>query len=425
MAITRRGARVLLAGIAALPLIAATGCAGPGGDAGEEGGEGNGGSGRITYAVQAFAHEAIQPIVDEFTEETGIEVVLEAGPSTGQDLLTQLVPAFTSGTTPYDVIDVDDPAGAAMVAGGWLEPLGDEVTADYVADLSPGMADSHEQWNTVDGESYRVYHNYELGYTWANQALLDEHGLQAPTTWEEIETVGEALKDEGIYAFADAAATPGLTFVYLAYMTAQAGGNIYEADAGTREAFEFAKRLIDQGYFPQDAITWNYDQSNAAYMEDRLATMRQWPFFDGVAKANTEWYAPEKAVIVDPPAGPAGSKTWAGGWGMSIPKAGENIEAAKEFVAWMNTPEIATRLAEASSFFVSSRESILDAMGDSGLVAALKHYADSDFIVPRPFHPQAAQAETIVDDVGQSYLTGQIDIDEAMQRLADEISALG
>src|SRR5690606_3612265 len=111
--------------------------------------------------------------------------------------------------------------------------------------------------------------------------------------------------------------------------------------------------------------------------------MRQWTFFDGVSQANTEWYNEQKAVIVDPPAGPAGSKTWAGGWGMAIPKASENIEAAKQFVAFMNEPEIAARLAEASSFFISSRTSVLDAMGDSGIVAQLKHYSDSDFVVPR------------------------------------------
>jgi multiple sugar transport system substrate-binding protein len=213
--------------------------------------------------------------------------------------------------------------------------------------------------------------------------------------------------------------------VYLAYLTAQAGGDIYKADAGTKQAFEFAKKLIDEGYFPKDALTWTYDQSNAAYMSDKLATMRQWTFFNDVAPGNTEWYAPEKAVIVDPPAGPAGAKTWAGGWGMAVPKDAKNKDAALKFVAWMNEPDHAVELAQASSFFVTARTSVLDAMGSDGIVAALKHYSESGFVVPRPFHPQAAQAETIVDDIGQSYLTGQIDIDEAMSQLASQIDALG
>lgn len=379
----------------------------------------------IVYAVQAFSHEAIQPVVDEFTAATGIEVVLEGGPSSGQDLLTQLVPAFNAGTTPYDVVDVDDPAGAALVAGGWLEPLAADAVEPYLADLSEGMALGHEQWNVRDGDTYRLYHSWELGYSWANQTLLDEYGLDVPATWDDIRAAGEVLRPDGIYAFGDAASMPGLTFVYLAHLVAQAGGDLYSADSATREAFEFAKELIDDGHFPVDALTWTYDQSNATYMADELATMRQWPFFYDVARGNTEWFEPEKATIVDPPAGPAGPRTWAGGWGMAVPQASDNKEAAMQFVAYMNSPEVAVRLAEASSFFVNARDSVLGALSDDDLVAALKHYSDSGFVVPRPYHPQAAQAETLVDDIGQSYLTGQISIDQAMDRLQTEIAALG
>lgn len=419
MKITRRRriAAIVAAGSAAALV---TGCSAGGGEP-----EPDPSGSTITYAVQSFAHEAIQPIVDEFTAETGIKVKLESGPSSGADLLTQLVPSFTSNTSPYDVIDADDPAGAALVAGDWLEPLPGSVTEGYLGDLTQGMADAQKQWNEKDGQTYRLYHNWELGYAWANEELLAEYDLEVPKTWEDIETIGAALKEDGIYAFGDAASKPGLTFVYLAYLAAQSGGDIYSADEGTREAFEFAKKLIDEGYFPKDALTWTYDQSNAAYMGDQLATMRQWTFFDGVAQANTEWYAPDKAVVVDPPAGPAGSKTWAGGWGMVVPKAASNKAGALKFVEWMNQPEIAVKLAEASSFFVTARTSVLDQLGDEGIVASLKHYSESGFVVPRPYHAQAAQAETIVDNIGQSYLTGQIDIDEAMEQLSTQIEALG
>lgn len=379
----------------------------------------------ITYAVQAFAHDALRPIVDQFTAETGIEVVLESGPSTGQDLLTQLVPSFQAGESPYDVIDADDPAGAALMAGGWLMPLGDDVTAAYLEDLSEGMAESHEMWNTKDGQSYRLYHNFEPGYYWVNMPLLEAHGQSVPTTWDELEQLGEALSPEGIYAFADAASRPGLTFVYLAYLTAQAGGNLYEFDEGTRTAFEFAKRLVDSGAFPQDAVTWNYDQSNAAYMGDRVATMRQWPFFADVSRGNTEWFAEEKVTIAAPPAGPAGAKTWAGGWGMAIPKAAAHPAEAAAFVEFMNRPDVAVQLAKAHSFFITARTSVLTEMAGDGLVAHLKEYADNGYLAPRPFHPQAAQAETIVDEVGQAYLTGQMDLDTAMERGRAEIEALG
>lgn len=405
-------------GVAAIAGTALAGCS-----SGSSGGSSE--SGEITYAVQSFAQPQIQPLIDEFTKETGIKVKFASGPATDQDLLTQLVPSFSAGNSPYDVIDAGDPSMGALLAGGWLEPLSDTVVEEYEADLSKGMADVHNQWNVRDGETYRVYHNFELGYSWANEELLRSKGLEVPTTWDDLLTEAQTLKKDGIYVFGDAASKPGLTFVYLAYLTAQAGGDLYKADDGTREAFEFAKKLIDEGAFPKDALTWTYDQSNQAYMSDQLATMRQWTFFNDVSKANTEWFAENKAVLVDPPAGPAGPKTWAGGWGMAVPTAAKNKAAAMKFVEWMNSPENAVKLAEASSFFVTARTSVLDEMGDSGIVAALKHYSDSGFITPRPYHEQAAKAETIVDEIGQAYLTGQMDIDTAMDQLKKQIDDLG
>ncbi|QSB17245.1 extracellular solute-binding protein [Natronosporangium hydrolyticum] len=393
---------------------------------------GNGGSSSsdsgddtIVYAVQAFAHDAIRPIIDEFTAETGITVELEGGPASGQDLLTQLVPAFNSGTTPYDVVDVDDPAGAAMVAGGWLEPLDDALPDELADDLTDGMAEGTATWNTVDGNIMRVYHNWELGYHWLRSDVLADLDLAAPTSWDELITIGEEVKQQtGMYALGDAASKPGLTFVYLAYLAAQSGGDLYAFDSRIEEAFAFARELIDRELFPRDALTWTYDQLNSSYMQDNLLSMRQWTFFDGVAADNTDWYAEEKVLITPPPAGPGGALTWAGGWGYAIPTASTKKEQAKQFVRFMSGNEVAVRLAEASSFFISARTSVLDALGDSGIVAAMREYSEGGHVAPRPFHPQAARAETIIDDIGQAYLAGQMDLDEAMSEGAARIDDL-
>lgn len=383
-------------------------------------------AGSITYAVQAFAHDAIRPIVDEFTEETGIEVVLEGGPASGQDLMSQLIPAFNAGTTPYDVVDADDPAGGAFAAAGWLHPLDDVIDSDVRDDLTPGMVDGMAQWNESDGATYRMYHNWEIGYYWIRRDVLAANGLDVPTTWQELVDVGTEVKERtGMWAFADAASKPGLTFVYMAYLAAQAGADLYTFDDATREAFQYAHDLIHaHELFPEDALTWTYDQQNAAYLSDQLLSMRQWTFFDGVASAETDWYDPEKVARVAPLAGPGGAKTWAGGWGYAVPEASEKKEQALEFVRFMSRTDIAVRLAEASSFFITARSSVLDALGDDGIVATLKEYAENDWISPRPFHPQAADAETVIDDVAQSYLTDQISLDEAMQRGIDEVADL-
>lgn len=99
--------------------------------------------------------------------------------------------------------------------------------------------------------------------------------MEAPASWDDLRALGEAAKSEGTFAFADAASKPSLAFVYGAYVVARAGGSIFDFDEGTKTAFEFAREMIDQEFFPKSAANWTYDQLNAAYMDDSLVTLRQ------------------------------------------------------------------------------------------------------------------------------------------------------
>ncbi len=411
---------VAAGGAAATPLLAACG--------GSSGSAATGAAAKsITYSVQSFSHDALKPFLTEFKQQTGITVNLQSGPATDQDLLSQVIPAFNSGTSPYDVMDVGDPGCATLSRANWLSPLDDVLDDKFWNDLTPGMTDAMKQWNQRDGKTYRVYHNWELGYYWMRGDMLAAQKLNAPGTWDELVSVGKQVKAAtGAYAFADAASKPGLMFVYLAYLTAQAGGKLYEFDDGTRTALQFAHDLIyKHQVFPKEALTWTYDQLNSSYMTNKLLSMREWTFFWDVSQGNKAWYSPAKTQIVKPVAGPAGSRTWAGGWGIAIPKASKKQDAARKFVRYMSSPEVAVRLAQASSFFVTARKSILDKLGDQGIVKYMKEYSDAGYVTPRPFHPQAAKAESVIDDIGQSFLTNQMDLNTALAQGKQRIAALG
>jgi multiple sugar transport system substrate-binding protein len=340
--------------------------------------------------------------------------------------MTQLIPAFSSGSTPFDVLDADDPSAEAFASAGWLEPLDDALEPHFWSDSPPSMIGATRTWNQIGGKTYRIYHNWELGYFWNRKDVLDALHLKVPTTWDELVMVGKAAaQKKHMWGFADAVSKPGLTFVYLAYIVAQAGGKLYEFDERTRRGFQFAHDLIyKHQIFPKAALTWTYDQLNAAYTGSRLLTMREWTFFWDVSKAQKQWYNLSKVHITLPPAGPGGAKTWAGGWGWTIPKFTKNKEAAKEFIRFITSRRNAPRLARASSFFVTSRHSVMDVLGNQGITRYMKLYTDKGAVTPRPHTKQAAKAETIIDDIGQAYLTNQIDLNTAMQQGKQRVTAL-
>ena len=62
---------------------------------------------------------------------------------------------------------------------------------------------------------------------------------------------------------------------------------------------------------------------------------------------------------------------------------------------------------------------------EGGLVPYMGLYADNNALVPRPYHPKQADAEVVVDDVSQLYLTNQLTLSEALKEGKERIAALG
>ena len=98
-------------------------------------------------------------------------------------------------------------------------------------------------------------------------------------------------------------------------------------------------------------------------------------------------------------------------------------EAALDLIKWLTSVENAPILAKGQSWFIMPRKSILAALGDEGVVPAMKRYIESNVISSRPFHEQVLDAQGIVDDVGSLFLTRQISLGEAMKRGAERIKA--
>ena len=383
----------------------------------------------LVFAIQQLAHEAMQSVLPQFEADTGLTVQLEGGPVSGNDMLTRYSPAFASGTSPVDLFSDADDSSPTFMRAGWVMPLNDVIPQETWDDFPASMQAHIDGFLSIDGERYRVPHEFAVGYFFTRQDWLEERGLQTPTTWEEMVEVGKEIADpdNGVWATTDGLIKPALLYVYMAYLTAQTGGNIFEFDEATGEAFQFLHDMIHtHRIFPEEALNQDYTAQNNLYLSDSIAFMRQWPFFQAVAEDNADWYAPEKVIIALPPAGPAGSKSWIGGWGYSIPTYAPNPEGAQELLRYLTSPEVATQLAQQQGFLLTPRASILEAMADTDdeLIAAMGLYAENDVFAPRAFHPRVAEAQTVVDDMASLFLTNQASLSDVLQQGKDLIAAL-
>ncbi len=379
---------------------------------------------KITIGVGAWAKDSMAKVLTDlqFTKKTAIEVEVKVRPGDPVGMTTQLTGAIQAGTTPYDVIDFEDEVASTFSRAGWLLPLNDLFNSKFWADWPKTMIDLTNVWDRYKGEQFRVHHNYEACYWWYRKDWFDAKGAKVPKTWADVTKLGAVFTDEKkkIYA-SEEGMQSGTAFlqVYLAWLTRQAGGDPFKLDDKFQEALEYAHDLLYKyKVLNPGSLQKNYDAQNADYTADRVAFMRQWPFFYDVVRANKKWFRPNKAVLDFPPVGAAGKKvsTYAAGWGFGVPKTTKNKDAALELVKFLTATENAGRMAQIDTWYLNARKSVLKAAGSSKMGPWLKRYSDAGIITTRPFHPKFVEAWDAILRPAGAFLTNQISIEKAMKQ---------
>ncbi|MCI0394160.1 MAG: extracellular solute-binding protein [Chloroflexi bacterium] len=387
----------------------------------------------VRVAVGAWAEQGMKDLLAklDFTRQTGINVEVVLRTDTKETELTRLASAVQAGTSPYDVIDFEDELTTSFSQAGYLIGLDDLLPSDFWDDFPQAMIDNHQVWSTHNDELFRVLHNWEMPYWFYRKDWFEEKGVAVPTTWDEVRALGEVFTDEetGVWASVDGLIKGAFLNVYLAWITRQAGGSPFDVGEEYAMALEYIHDLMYKDKVLNPAsLQKDYNQQNADYLADRVAFMRQWPFFFDVARNpdNAAWFADDKVQIALPPAGPGGpqNSTYAAGWGFGIVKTSPNLEEAKELFKLLIDKNTAVEAVKTSFWFLSARHSVLEAAGGEGVAGPLKMYSDAGVVALRPHHPSFVEALTIIEDTAAAFLTDQVTLEESLQQAQDQLATL-
>ena len=384
--------------------------------------------GEVIITVGGWAEASTKELADKLNfKDTGYTINVQVRPG-GPELTTALTAGMASGKSPYDVIDFEDEVAITYSRSGFFQTVDDFLEPGFWDDFPTTMMDMVKLWDQFEGKTFRIHHNFEAQYSWYRKDWFDAKGVKPPTTWEDVAALGKVFTDEGKSVWAvEEGLLPGMMAVYLGYMTKQAGGNPFDVDDKLKTALEYIYNLMYQDKTLNPAcLQKNYDQQNADYTEDKVAYMRQWPFFYDVARAKKDWFQDGKAEICLPPTGPGGkaNSTYAAGWGYGILKTAPNAEGAKALLKFLIDKKNAGAMAKISTWYLINRKSVLDTMGDQGMAKYLKMYADAGVIGVRPYHPKFVEASSKIDEAAGAYLSKQISLEQAMKQAQDSMKAL-
>jgi ABC-type glycerol-3-phosphate transport system substrate-binding protein len=212
-------------------------------------------------------------IVKKFTEETGIEVKVDAI-DYGQ-LYEKQTLNMSGKTGGYDLVWAQEIWLPKYASLGYLAPLDTFVgDADLLAmtpffDLA-GYNQSLIKTNTIDGKLYGLPTFIQTPVLVYNKAMFAEAGIAIPEnwTWEETLKAAKAFKDKGTGIAVPAKQGMAAVDVFAAMMRSN-GGDYFDADGKLAlnqppnvEAGQFWKDLADVSV--QGSANWHWDEVNKA-----------------------------------------------------------------------------------------------------------------------------------------------------------------
>jgi multiple sugar transport system substrate-binding protein len=424
-------------------LLVATACSGGGGDGGGSG-ESGGGDVTLTYWASNQGtsldndREVLTPVLEDFTEQTGIAVDLEV--IGWSDLQTRIQTAVTSGQAP-DVVNIGNTWAVSLQATGAFLPFDDAAMetiggADKFVEtaLETGGAEGTDPTSVpLYGLAYGLYYN---------RAMFEQAGLEPPTTWEEMVSAAQALTDPdaGVYGMALAAGSYTENNHFAFINATQNGAELFDDDGnptftedGVVEGIVRYLDLMqsDDVVNPSNAQYDNASLAVADFATGKAAMILNQNNANATIEANG--MSPDQYGVVPFPApadAPSDVASHVAGINLSVFANTEHPDEALQLVAHMTSEEVQTTLGKPFSSLpvLKDAEAVFTEDAEQAEIFTQIYNERS---APLPLVPAEDQFETTVGQaMNRMFATvatgGTVtadDVREAMQAAQDQVQA--
>lgn len=370
-----------------------------------------------------------QPLIDAYVADhpnVKIEMV-DLGSSDYQNaLITQL-----TGNADLDVVCVKDiPGYANLVKGGYLSDLSGEGVD---AALYGGTIEQI----TVDGKFYALPFRSDHWVVYYNKDLFDAAGVDYPTNDMTIAQYDELARK--------VTSGTGADKVYGSHF------HTWRSAPSLFAVLDGEHTVVDGNYdFMKSTYEWVLAEQNDGICQDygtlkATSTHYSGVFFNNqVAMMNMgSWFIPTQiekvksgeslatnwGIVKYPhPEGVAAGTTLGTITSVAVNAASEKQAAALDFVKFVGGEQGAEIIAKTGTFPAIKSDAVLDELAkmdgfptDENSKEAL---STTQVYLEMPMHDKAADIEGVLNEAHDGIMTGAMTIDEGIQKMNDEVSAL-
>lgn len=302
-------------------------------------------SGSITFLSGETDEEQVtvtRALIEAFEKENPgctINLVLA-----GMDDREESIMADLYAGAPVDLITVDCESIGTYANAGILYPLDELIERIGEDDFIPGsrvQIDGHDYGFPYAGCSMQMFIRTDL---------LEEAGLEIPTTWSELLATAKALTTDDMYGCCLPAGQNNCTTLWMNMFINMAGGNVCGEDLQPTldteyvvKALEFYKELAQ--YCPPGITSYGYSDQITAFCSGKAAIS----FYQGRIIARVYNEAPDlldKYAICEVPTCDDGPQLQFASYNYyALGKNTQNPELAMAFLEFMCTGENAAQFA--------------------------------------------------------------------------------
>ena len=289
---------------------------------------------------------------------TGNTVTIVSTPNSTTERLALYQQLLAAGAQDIDVFQID------VIWPG--------ILGSHFIDLAPysnGAEDGHfaaiVENNTVDGELKAMPWYTDAGVLYYRADLLEKHGKQPPTTWQEMTETAKAIMDAeraagdgDIWGFVfQGRAYEGLTCNALEWIDSFGGGEIVDASGeitvnnpAAAEAVALAGSWVGT-IAPQGVLNYAEEEARGVFQSGNAVFMRNWPYAWSLAQSPDSPIRGKVGVVALPKGGADGKNTGTlGGWQLAVSRYSPNAEIAADLVMYLTSLEEQKRRAIAGSY---------------------------------------------------------------------------
>ncbi|MEV5974045.1 ABC transporter substrate-binding protein [Streptomyces sp. NPDC051921] len=383
--------------------------------------------GPLTFVTAGDLTHYLAPLVDDWNRGHRDErVTLVELPDTADETRAQMLSELRSGSSRFDVLNIDVAWTSEFAAAGLISPLDRERFA-LDAFLRPVVDTA-----TFEGRLYAVPYVTNAGLLYYRKDVLDAAGEKPPRTWAELARQARTLAPRyGLQGYAGQFLPyEGLT-VNVTEAIQSAGGTVLRDD-GTRVGVDsdparaglaFLAGGLREGWIPPEALRYDEEESRAAFVRGRLLFLRNWPYVYTDANGPGSRVAGRFGVVPLPGLDGPGTSVL-GGSNLAVSARSKHPATAADLIAYLTSERVQRHVLTRGSL-PPVRASLYD---DPALVAAHPYLPilrrSVLAAVPRPKSARYEQVSLAVQAVGQDVLALRETPEEAVRRLTRELGAI-